>query len=76
MFLYVCVYVCACVPCFVLQVVLDAMRQFAGFAAAGAAAIEAQEWVKLGEAMDANFALRRSLYGDDVIGEVCLRMKV
>ncbi len=54
--------------------VVEAMKTFAGFAEEGRAALERREWDRVGELMNANFALRRKLYGDAVIGETKLRM--
>lgn len=54
--------------------VVEAMKTFAGFAEAGREALEKRDWDRVGELMDANFALRRKLYGDNVIGSTKLKM--
>jgi glucuronokinase len=54
--------------------VREAMQAFAGFAEEGWRALLAHDRARLGELMDANFDLRRSLYGDEVIGPQTLRL--
>lgn len=54
--------------------VREAMRQFASFAEAGWKALLDRDTARLGELMDANFALRRELYGDEVLGKQTLRL--
>ncbi len=54
--------------------VIAAMAEFAGYAADCRAALEAGDWDEVGRLMNANFDLRRRLYGDEVIGRANLRM--
>eukprot|EP00659_Diplonema_papillatum_P004524 gene4524-7005_t len=54
--------------------VVDAMRQFAEFTDKGCAALESGERTAFGELMDANFNLRRKLYGDQCLGSKNLAM--
>src|SRR5690348_16476633 len=44
--------------------VLVAMKKFAGMTDEAMVAIERKDWSKLGDLMNANFDLRRQLYGD------------
>lgn len=54
--------------------VIDAMRQFAEYAEEARAALWARDHRRLGELMDANFDLRRKIYGDEAIGAHNLEM--
>jgi glucuronokinase len=54
--------------------VIDAMRQFADYALEGAEALESGDVVRFAELMDANFDLRRRIYGDRVLGAHNLEM--
>lgn len=54
--------------------VIDAMRQFAGYADEAVEALEAQDIDRFCALMDANFDLRRRIYGDEVIGAENLEM--
>uniref|UniRef100_A0A7S3AL00 GHMP kinase C-terminal domain-containing protein n=1 Tax=Haptolina ericina TaxID=156174 RepID=A0A7S3AL00_9EUKA len=54
--------------------VVEAMKSFGGFTDEGRAALEAKDWAKLGEVMNANFALRRRVYGDACLGDSNLAM--
>lgn len=54
--------------------VVDAMRQFAAYADEAVEALEARDVDRLCELMDANFDLRRRIYGDEVIGADNLEM--
>jgi len=56
------------------QEVIDAMRQFAHYAEQAAGALEEGDMDQIAELMDANFDLRRRIYGDDVIGPDNLEM--
>jgi glucuronokinase len=56
------------------ETVVKAMQQFAQFASEAREALENGDSQRLASLMDANFDLRRSLYGDAVIGEKNLRM--
>lgn len=56
------------------QTIVDGMAQFARLTDEGKAAIAAKDWGALGRLMDANFALRRELYGDACIGQAALDM--
>jgi len=51
-----------------------AMCEFAGFAEAGRAALDAGDFQSFGALMNANFALRRRIFGDGVLGPDNLRM--
>ena len=55
-------------------VVREAMQTFASYAEQGKAALEARDYKQLGTLMDANFDLRRKIFGDAVIGPKNLRM--
>ncbi|MGQ9730622.1 MAG: mevalonate kinase family protein [Candidatus Zipacnadales bacterium] len=54
--------------------VVRAMEQFASFAQAGWKALLDQDYAQFGELMNANFNLRRELYGDAVLGPQTLRL--
>ena len=54
--------------------VVEAMKRFAALADRAKKAIEAGDHRKLGQLMNANFDLRRKIYGDKVIGKDNLRM--
>lgn len=54
--------------------VIDAMKQFAAYADEAVGALERQDLDRFAALMDANFDLRRRIYGDDVIGEQNLEM--
>jgi glucuronokinase len=54
--------------------VREAMQCFAAFAEQARGALEGHDWDELGELMNANFDLRRKLYGDEAIGRANLRM--
>ncbi|MFO8081406.1 MAG: hypothetical protein R6V07_14050 [Armatimonadota bacterium] len=54
--------------------VIAAMKQFADYAREGAEALEMRDVTRFAELMDANFDLRRKIYGDEVLGEQNLRM--
>ncbi len=56
------------------QEVIDAMKQFAEYADRAVSALEDGDMERLAELMNANFDLRRRIYGDDVIGEHNLQM--
>ena len=56
------------------QEVVDAMRQFGVFTDQARAALGRKDWKALGEAMSANFALRRRVYGEATLGEANLKM--
>ena len=47
---------------------IEAMQRFASFSDSAKEALSDKDRVKLADLMDANFANRRALYGDDVIG--------
>lgn len=49
---------------------LAGMRQLAGIADQGLKALRKGDFLALGDLMDANFATRRRLYGDAVVGAV------
>jgi glucuronokinase len=51
-----------------------AMIEFASYAEAGRAALEQHDAERLGELMNANFDLRRRLYGDEALGPANLKM--
>jgi len=54
--------------------VVAAMREFACLTDEALKALKARDYGRLGDLMDANFDLRRRIYGDEVIGERNLRM--
>lgn len=54
--------------------VIDAMKQFADYALEAVDALEARNVTRLAELMDANFDLRRRIYGDDVLGAQNIEM--
>jgi len=54
--------------------VVKAMATFGTYTDRGRAALEAGDWKALGEAMNANFALRRKIYGDACLGASNLDM--
>ncbi|MBD3291411.1 MAG: hypothetical protein GF393_00695 [Armatimonadia bacterium] len=54
--------------------VVEAMRQFARYADEALEVLEGGDIDRLAELMDANFDLRRAIYGDDVIGAQNLEM--
>lgn len=54
--------------------IVKAMNTFAGYAQEAKQALEANDHKRFGELMNMNFALRRSIYGDKVIGEDNLLM--
>lgn len=54
--------------------VIDAMRQFADYAEEAAQALETRDIDRFCALMDANFDLRRRIYGDEVVGEENLEM--
>ncbi|MBI2300708.1 MAG: hypothetical protein HYU66_17505 [Armatimonadetes bacterium] len=54
--------------------VVAAMLQFASYAEQFRQALDAGDTDELGALMNANFDLRRQLYGDEVIGRDCLRI--
>lgn len=54
--------------------VVQAMERFAGLAETCRAALAAGDHEQVGELMNANFDLRRKLYGDEVIGTENLKM--
>eukprot|EP00049_Salpingoeca_infusionum_P014756 m.279516 g.279516 ORF g.279516 m.279516 type:complete len:623 (-) comp15744_c0_seq8:190-2058(-) len=56
------------------QEVISAMAQFAGFTDEAVTAIKNKDAPALADLMDANFNLRRSVYGDACLGEDNLRM--
>jgi len=56
------------------QEVIDAMKQFAGFAEQAVEALEEGDMDQLAALMNANFDLRRRIYGDDVIGPHNMQM--
>ena len=57
-----------------IQEVLDAVKQFAGFADSGKSAIETSDWTLFAELMNKNFDLRRQIYGDKCLGQGNLTM--
>lgn len=54
--------------------VVDAMKQFADYAREAVEALEARDVARFATLMDANFDLRRRIYGDDVLGAHNLEM--
>jgi glucuronokinase len=54
--------------------VVEAMKTFAAYTEDGREALERKDWAALGKAMNANFALRRRVYGDACLGEANLAM--
>ena len=54
--------------------VVEAMRQFGAFADQAREALGRKDWQGLGEAMSANFALRRRVYGEATLGDANLKM--
>mmetsp|Transcript_1685 Transcript_1685/g.5771 ORF Transcript_1685/g.5771 Transcript_1685/m.5771 type:complete len:215 (+) Transcript_1685:474-1118(+) len=54
--------------------VVEAMRTFARFTDEGREALERKDWDALGKVMNANFALRRKIYGDACLGDANIRM--
>ncbi len=54
--------------------IVNAMAEFAGFAAEARQALEEGDQKHFGRLMDMNFDLRRKIYGDDAIGQNNLRM--
>ncbi|KAL1530773.1 hypothetical protein AB1Y20_001671 [Prymnesium parvum] len=54
--------------------VVDAMRTFGAYTDEGRKALLARDWETFGKLMDANFALRREIYGDACLGESNLAM--
>jgi len=54
--------------------VIEGMRQFARYAEEAVGALESRGVEKFAQLMDRNFDLRRSIYGDEVIGERNLEM--
>ena len=54
--------------------VLAAMRQFGALTDRARAALDGKDWKGLAEAMSANFALRRRVYGEAALGEANLKM--
>jgi len=56
------------------RAVTDAMRQFAGYADEAVEALEGRDIDRFCTLMDANFDLRRRIYGDEVIGAENLEM--
>ncbi|MBM3495176.1 MAG: hypothetical protein FJX72_12775 [Armatimonadetes bacterium] len=54
--------------------VIEAMRGFADLAERGRVALEERDFGELARLMDANFDLRRRIYGDDVLGARNLEM--
>jgi len=54
--------------------VVEAMRRFASYADEAREALEEGDHERLARIMDANFDLRREIYGDEVIGEQNLEM--
>jgi len=54
--------------------VIAAMRQFAEYAEEALGVLQARDYRRLGELMDANFDLRRRIYGDEAIGASNLEM--
>eukprot|EP00930_Biecheleria_cincta_P084491 TRINITY_DN73952_c0_g1_i1.p1 TRINITY_DN73952_c0_g1~~TRINITY_DN73952_c0_g1_i1.p1 ORF type:complete len:698 (-),score=110.44 TRINITY_DN73952_c0_g1_i1:257-2314(-) len=56
------------------QEVVEAMRKFGGFASQARAAIDAKDHMAFADLMDQNFGLRKSLYGDECLGEKNLQM--
>ena len=56
------------------QQVRAAMLRFASFAEEGRTALEQGDWDRLAQLMNANFDLRREVYGDQALGPANLRM--
>lgn len=54
--------------------IINGMAKFGKLTDQGRAALLAKDWTELGRLMDANFALRRELYGDACIGDAALAM--
>jgi len=54
--------------------VVEAMKTFGSFTDTGRATLESRDWAALGDAMNANFALRRKIYGDACLGASNLAM--
>ena len=54
--------------------VIDAMKQFADYAKEAVEALEAHDIDRFAALMDANFDLRRRIYGDEVLGAQNLEM--
>jgi glucuronokinase len=54
--------------------VVEGMAQFASLTEKALAAIRGADYAQLGELMDANFALRRRLYGDGALGSQMLKL--
>jgi len=54
--------------------VRSAMARFAGFAEEGRRALQERDVARFGELMNANFDLRRKLYGDEVLGRQTLSL--
>ncbi len=50
------------------------MKQFAALTTQAQEALSTHDWSRFHSLMDDNFQLRRSLYGDDCIGQTNLRM--
>jgi glucuronokinase len=55
-------------------VIHEGMKRFAQLTDEGRTALLDKDWPTLGRLMNANFALRRQLYGDDCIGQAALAM--
>jgi len=54
--------------------VVEAMKTFASYAEEAREALHRRDYDRLGELMNANFDLRRKIYGDEVIGKRNLEM--
>ena len=50
------------------------MKRFAALTTEAMEALSARDWTHFASLMDENFQLRRSLYGNDCIGQTNLRM--
>ena len=56
------------------QEVIEAMRNFADLASRCRVALEAGDWAEVGRLVNANFDLRRRLYGDAALGAANIEM--
>ncbi|XP_066566615.1 glucuronokinase with putative uridyl pyrophosphorylase isoform X2 [Amia ocellicauda] len=54
--------------------VVEAMKSFAELTDGARDALQSRDWARLAELMDRNFDLRRSVYGDECLGQGNLKM--